>query len=61
MMLTDNPTLQEPVKDSAKLDWHEVAKVAEYNLSVNAMTRPMEVREDESPYGMNSGQQGEDA
>jgi len=26
-------------------------KVAHYYLSVNAMTRPMQVREDEVPYG----------
>ena len=45
------PTLQEPVKDPARLEWHEVTKVAHYYLSVNAMTRPMQVREDEAPYG----------
>jgi hypothetical protein len=43
--------IQEPVKDSARLEWHEVSKVAHYYLSVNAMTRPMQVREDEAPYG----------
>jgi hypothetical protein len=41
------PTLQDPVR----LEWHEVTKVAQYYLSVNAMTRPMQVREDEAPYG----------
>jgi len=45
------PTLQEPVKDPARLEWHEVSKVAHYYLSVNAMTQPMQVREDEAPYG----------
>jgi len=45
------PTLQEPVKDPARLEWHEVTKVAHYYLSVNAMTRPMQVREDEAAYG----------
>ena len=56
------PTLQEPVKDPARLEWHEVTKVAHYYLpacavpgtadrSVDAMTRPMQVREDEAPYG----------
>jgi len=55
------PTLQEPVKDPARLECHEVTKVAHYYLpacavlgtadrSVNAMTRPMQVREDEAPY-----------
>ena len=55
------PMLQEPIKDPARLEWHEVTKVAHYYLSVNAlsacghaqagMTRPMQVREDEAPYG----------
>jgi len=45
------PTLQEPVKDPARLEWHEVTKVAHYYLSVNAMTQPMQVREDEASYG----------
>jgi len=48
------PTLQEPVKDPARLDWHEVTKVAHYYLSVNAMTRPMQVQEDEASYGGSS-------
>jgi hypothetical protein len=47
----DTPTLQEPVKDPARLEWHEVTKVAHYYLSVNAMTQPMIVREDKAPYG----------
>ena len=71
MIYTTKPTLQEPVKDPARLEWHEVTKVAHYYLpacavlgtadrSVNAlsacdaqagMTRPMQVREDEAPYG----------
>ena len=45
------PRLQEPIRDPARLDWHEVTKVAHYYLSVDAMTRPMQVREDPSPYG----------
>jgi superfamily II DNA or RNA helicase len=45
------PTLQEPIKDPARFPWHEVTKVAHYWLEVNAMTRPMMVREDEAPYG----------
>jgi len=32
-------------------DWHEVTKVAHYYLSVDAITRPMQVREDAPPYG----------
>ncbi len=45
------PKLQEPIRDPARLDWHEVRQVAHYYLSVDAMTRPMQVREDPSPYG----------
>jgi hypothetical protein len=47
------PRLQEPVRDPARLDWNEVTKVAHYYLSVNAMTKPMELREDPAPYGEN--------
>ena len=45
------PRLQEPIRDPARLDWHEVRKVAHYYLSVDAMTTPMEVREDPPPNG----------
>jgi hypothetical protein len=43
------PRLQDPVRDPARLDWNEVTKVAHYYLSVNAMTKPMELREDPAP------------
>jgi hypothetical protein len=46
-----SPTLQEPVRDPAKLQWNEVTKVEHYYLSVNAMTRPMELRERPPGYG----------
>jgi superfamily II DNA or RNA helicase len=45
------PTLQEPIRDPARLDWHEVSKVAHYYLSVDAMTAPMKVHEESSTYG----------
>jgi superfamily II DNA or RNA helicase len=48
------PRLQDPIRDPARLDWNEVIKVAHYYLSVNAMTKPMELREDSVPYGDNS-------
>jgi len=38
-------------KDPASIPWHEVTKVAHYYLAVNAMTRPMQVRQDKPPYG----------
>ena len=43
--------LQEPIKDPARFSWHEVKKVQHYWLEVNAMTKPMQVREDQTPYG----------
>ncbi len=39
------PTMQEPIKDPARFPWHEVTKVQHYWLRVDAMTRPMRVRE----------------
>ncbi|MBI3799257.1 MAG: DUF3883 domain-containing protein [Deltaproteobacteria bacterium] len=45
------PQLQEPIKDPARLPWHEVKKVEHYYLSVNAMTQPMSVSEESPPYG----------
>ena len=45
------PMLQEPVRDPAQLEWHEVTKVAHCYLSVDAVTRPMHVREEGPPYG----------
>lgn len=45
------PKLQDQIKDPAWLDWQEVVKVAHYTLSVNANTQPMEVRENQKPYG----------
>ncbi len=48
------PQLQEPIRDPARLAWNEVTKVAHYYLAVNAMTKPMQVREDSPPYGVKS-------
>jgi hypothetical protein len=45
------PKLQEPIKDPARLQWHEVVKVAHYYLSVDALRQPMLVREAPEPYG----------
>ncbi len=44
------PRLQEPIRNPSSFDWNEVTKVAHYYLSVNALTQPMKVREDQSPY-----------
>lgn len=45
------PQLQEPIKDPARFPWHEVKKVQHYWLEVKAMTKPMQLREEQPPYG----------
>ena len=40
------PQLQEPIRDPAEFPWHEVRKVQHYWLNVDAMTTPMQIRED---------------
>ena len=45
------PQLQNPIKDPARLQWHEVKKVDHYYLSIDAVTQPMQVREGKIPYG----------
>jgi hypothetical protein len=45
------PRLQEPIKDPARFSWHEVTQVAHYYLSVDALTKPMQVREESPSYG----------
>jgi superfamily II DNA or RNA helicase len=47
----ESPQLQEPIPNPARLAWNEVTKVAHYYLSVDAMARPMQVREASPPYG----------
>jgi len=44
------PPRQEPIRVLARLDWHEVKKVAHYWLEVDAFAQPMRVREDSLPY-----------
>jgi hypothetical protein len=44
------PQLQNPIKDPARLQWHEVKKVDHYYLSIDAVTQPMQVREMEITY-----------
>ena len=46
------PQLQEPVKDPARFPWHEVTKVQHYWLQVDAMTKPMMLREEGTEYGI---------
>ena len=49
------PVLQEPIRDPAKFAWHEVSKVQHYYLDVDAMTRPMQVRENLASYNTAKG------
>ena len=44
------PKLETPIKDPARIAWHEVTKVQHYWLEVDAMTQPMKVREQSPPY-----------
>ncbi len=45
------PRLQDPIRDPARFPWHEVSKVQHYWLELNAMTQPMQIREQRAPYG----------
>ncbi|GIW40414.1 MAG: helicase [Candidatus Binatia bacterium] len=47
------PKLQEPIKDPARFQWHEVTKVAHYWLELDALRQPMQVRE--RPAGYSEG------
>jgi hypothetical protein len=45
------PQLQEPIADPARFKWHEVKKVDHYWLEVDAITKPMKIREVPPPLG----------
>jgi hypothetical protein len=45
------PKLEVPIKDPARIPWHEVVKVQHYWLEVDAATQPMAVREPYAPDG----------
>ena len=44
------PQLQEPIPDLVQFPWHAVEKVQHYWLDVDAMTQPMQIREERSEY-----------
>ena len=46
----NSPQLQEPIRDPASFPWHEVTKVQHYWLQVDAMTKPMQIREESVAY-----------
>jgi hypothetical protein len=45
------PKLQELIQDPDHFEWNESTKVSHYYLSVDALTQPMQVREESLPYG----------
>jgi hypothetical protein len=45
-----NPKLQEPVCDPARFEWNEVTKVSHYYLTVDALSKSMQVCEAAAPY-----------
>ena len=45
-----DPQLQQPIKDPARFEWHEVRQVQHYWLEVVGMTQPMQVKENQSHY-----------
>jgi len=45
------PKLQNPIKDPARLKWHEVKKVDHYWLKIDALTQPLQIKEDSALYG----------
>lgn len=44
------PELQEPIKDPARLQWHEVSKVQHYSMDIDAMKKPMKVSDNDGRY-----------
>jgi hypothetical protein len=46
------PHRQEPIKHPTRFEWHEVTKVAHSCPSMDALTKPMEVREEHAPEGV---------
>ena len=47
----EDPQLH-PLKDPARLAWHEESRVQHYRLNVNAMTEPMRIRDEPAAYGV---------
>ncbi|MBM3127634.1 MAG: DUF3883 domain-containing protein [Chloroflexi bacterium] len=52
------PQLQAPIHDPARFPWHEVVKVQHYWLEVDAMTKPMQVRESKAEYRLDTDKRG---
>ena len=44
------PKLEDPIKDPARIEWHEVIKVQHYWLEIDAMTQPMRVEQEQADY-----------
>ena len=50
------PQLQEPIRNPAERPWREVTKVAHYYLTVDALKRPAEIRQELPPYTVTDDQ-----
>jgi len=48
------PRLQTPINNPALFPWHEVTKVKHCWLAVEALTQPIQVREEALRYGKNT-------
>ena len=44
------PKLEDPIKDPARITWHEVIKVQHYWLEVDAALQPMRVEQEQADY-----------
>ncbi len=53
------PELHDPIPNPARYPWHEVRKVEHYRLDVNALKKPMTLKEDVVGYGSDdAGKEG---
>ena len=52
------PALQDPIRAPARFPWREVTEVKHYYLSVNALKRPMEVRDEWGEHAAGGDAQG---
>jgi hypothetical protein len=50
-VLAGKSELREPIKDTGRFPWQKLTRVAHYRIEVNAMTRPMTVRQADAPFG----------
>lgn len=49
---SSKPKLEEPIPNPASFNWREVQKVQHYQMEVNALVKPMQVREERAEYNV---------